>query len=154
MNKMRHELIHTALGEIGVKELPGPEANTPRILEYFAEIKAVWVKADETAWCSASHNFIAKTAGYEYTGALNGRSWLDIGIPTSHPEMGDTVIFWYGTKANGGGPNGWRGHVGFYIRQDKNVIWTLGGNQSNSYRVSPYLVNRMLGARILRKMAA
>lgn len=149
---MRHELIKAALGEIGVKELPGVVENSLRILEYFTEIGHSWVKTDETAWCSAVHNFITKTCGYEYSGALNGRSWLDIGIETTHPEIGDTVIFWYGSPNQGGGPRGWRGHVGFYIRQEGNVIWTMGGNQSNKYCIKPYLVNRVLGYRILRPL--
>ena len=150
---MRHELIKAALDEIGVKELPGTVENSPRILEYFAEIGHSWVKTDETSWCSAVHNFLAKICGYEYSGALNGRSWLDIGIPTSNPEMGDTAVFWYGTKSNGGGPHGWRGHVGLWIRQEGSVIWVLGGNQSNMYCIKPYLVKRVLGYRILRPAA-
>lgn len=151
---MRHELIQTALGEIGVKELPGAVNNSPEILKYFKEIGSTWVKTDETAWCSAAHNWIAKTSGYEYSGALDGQSWLDIGIETTHPEMGDTAVFWYGTKANGGGPDGWRGHVTHWIRQEGRVVWCLGGNQSNSYCIKPYLASRALGFRILRKVAA
>ena len=146
---MRHRLIDAALNEIGVKELPGAADNSPRILEYFAEIGMSWVKDDETAWCSASHNFIAKTSGYEYSGALDARSWLGIGIETTHPEKGDTVIFWRIS------PHGWQGHVGFYIRQRGNLIWTLGGNQSNQYKISTYPAARskkygLLGYRILR----
>ena len=150
---MRHELISLALDEIGVKELPGPVENTPRILEYFKEIGHKWVKNDETSWCAAVHNFIAKTAGYEHSGALNARSLLDCGIETTHPEKGDTVIYWRGTTADGGGTKGWKGHVGFWIRQEGSLIWTLGGNQKNSYCIMPYPVIKVLGYRILRKIA-
>lgn len=145
------DLIDIALDEIGVVELPGVESNSPEILKYFKEIDKDWVKTDETAWCSAAHNYIHKICGYEYTNELNGRSWLNIGIPTNTPYKGCTVVFWYGTEANGGGPDGWRGHVGFWLRERNKYIYTLGGNQNNRYQISPYLKNRVLGYRIPKK---
>ena len=145
------DLLDVALEELGVQELAGPVENTPRILEYFAVIGKGWVKTDETSWCSAVHNYIHKTAGYEYTGELTGRSWLDIGIHTNLPYKGCTVVFWYGTAANGGGPNGWRGHVGIWLRERGKYVYTLGGNQSNGYQISKYLKSRVLGYRIPKK---
>ena len=145
------DLIDAALEELGVKELSGPVENTPRILEYFAEIGHSWVKNDETAWCSAVHNFIHKIAGYEYSGELDARSWLDFGIPTNTPYLGCTVIYWRGTAGTGGGPDGWKGHVGFWIRQRGSLIYTLGGNQNNEYCIKPYYASRELGYRIPKK---
>ena len=145
------DLIDAAFLELGVKELPGLEANEPEILKYFEEIGKTWIKTDETAWCSAAHNYIHKICGYEFTGALNGQSWLEIGIPTNTPYSGCTAVFWYGTEDNGGGPNGWRGHVGFWLRERKGWTYVLGGNQSNQYRVSAYLTSRALGYRIPKK---
>ena len=151
---MRNELIQAALNEIGVKELKGPVENTPRILEYFWEIGHTWVKNDETAWCSAVHNFIHKTNGYEYSDALDARSWLKFGTSITHPQMGDTVIFWRGTAATGGGPDGWKGHVGFWIRQRGSYTYVLGGNQDNQYCIKPYYTGKMLDVRRMEKLAA
>lgn len=154
---MREKLIQAALDEIGVKEIPGPVGHSPRILEYFAEIGHEWVKADETAWCSAVHNFIHKVKGYEWSGELTARSWLNRGVSVRfssamlHPEKGDTVIFWRGTAATGGGPNGWKGHVGFFIRQRGKWIYTLGGNQNNEYCIKPYPEYKLLDIRRMRK---
>jgi len=141
---MRHELINSALGELGVIELPGAVLNSPRILEYFSEIGHSWVKTDETAWCSAVHNFLHKITGYEYSGQLNARSWLNIGIHTDRPEKGDTVIFWRESLAS------WKGHVAFWIREEGSYVYTLGGNQNNKYGEGRYPKSRVLDTRIMR----
>jgi uncharacterized protein (TIGR02594 family) len=140
---MRYEIIKAALGEYGVIEQPGAVENTPRILEYFAEIGHSWVKEDETAWCSAFCNFIAKTTNHEYSGELNARSWLTVGIRTSKPEPGDVVVLWRSSKTS------WKGHVGFFVRKDDSQIWILGGNQSNQVCIAPYDSDRLLDYRIL-----
>jgi uncharacterized protein (TIGR02594 family) len=139
-------MINQALGEYGIKEVQGKEANNPRIIEYFAAIGQIWVKTDETAWCSAFVNYIAKQAGYEYTGKLNARSWLDAGQPVLIPKIGDVTILWRVDKKD------WRGHVGFYINEDDTHIYLLGGNQSNSVCIKPYPKERLLGFRRLKKL--
>lgn len=140
---MRYELIKAALNEYGVTELPGAVENSPRILEYFAEIGHSWVQEDETAWCSAFVNFIAKVTGHEYSGKLNAKSWLTIGLKTTNPEAGDVVVFQRGE------PGSWKGHVGFFIKKDNSGIWTLGGNQSNQVCIKPYAAERLLDYRII-----
>lgn len=147
---MRHEIIKAALGEIGVTERPGLEVNSPRILRYFKEMGKTWVKTDETAWCSAVINFLAIITGHEYSGELDARSWLEIGIKTERPEIGDLVIFWRGKPEDGGGPDGWKGHVGLFDRAEGKQIWTIGGNQKNKFGIDPYRESKLLGFRILR----
>jgi uncharacterized protein (TIGR02594 family) len=142
---MRCEIVKAALAEYGVIEQSGPEDNSPRILDYFKEIGHSWVKTDETAWCSAFVNYVAKVAGYEYSGKLNARSWLDIGLPTDDPEIGDVVIFW---RVD---PDSWKGHVGIFIKKDGDDVLVLGGNQKNQVRISKYPGYRVLGYRILNR---
>ena len=142
---MRYEIINAALNEIGVIEQAGSEANSPRILEYFKEIGHSWVKTDETAWCSAFVNYIAKVTGHEYSGKLDARSWLDIGIETGTPEIGDVVIFWRVDI------DSWKGHVAIFIKKDANGVWVLGGNQNNQVCIAHYPGYRLLGYRILEK---
>ena len=144
---MRYELIEAALNEYGITEKPGATENSPRILQYFAETGHSWVKDDETSWCSAYVNFIAKTTKHEFSGALDARSWLTTGLKTAYPEMGDIVIFWRED------PLSWKGHVGFFIKRDKSGIWLLGGNQSNQVCIMPYDSGRVLDYRILQKIA-
>ena len=138
-------LIERALGEYGVMEIPGHMDN-PDILKYFHEIGHEWVEHDETAWCSAYVNWVAKKEGCEYTGKLNARSWLDVGEIVLNFQLGDVAILW---REN---PSSWKGHVGFPIRKEGDTIWLLGGNQTNMVRISPYPYNRVLGYRRLDKI--
>lgn len=141
------ELIKKALGEYGITEMQGAIANNPEIIKYFADIGQIWVKTDETAWCSAFVNWVAKECEYEYTSKLNARSWLDIGSPIEHfQQIGDIVVLWRVSVKD------WRGHVGFYINETEDSIFILGGNQGNKVCIKEYPKSRLLGYRRLRKL--
>lgn len=125
-------LITKALQEYGVKEIVGSKDNL-RILKYFNELGFEGSKLkDETAWCSAFVNWVAKTSGYEYSGQLTARSWLRVGKSTSTPKVGDIVVFWRES------PTSWKGHVGFFIKDTKNFVYVLGGNQRNMVCIKAY----------------
>lgn len=131
----------------GTEEKPGPEENNQEILEMFHYIGQNWVKNDETAWCSAFVNMIAKFSEYEFTGKLNARSWMEIGEPTANPKLGTIVVFWRESKKS------WKGHVGFYAGENETHVFCLGGNQSNMVKISPYPKSRVLGYRNLKKQS-
>ena len=157
----RKKMVELALDQYGIQEWSGSKHN-PEVLKYFDEIGHSWVDDDETAWCSAFVNWVAMKAGYEYSGKLNARSWLDIGDIIGRrigtyievkvndtivtPILGDVVILWRVKK-----DSPW-GHVGFYIREDENYVWVLGGNQSNKVCISKYPKSRVLGYRRLNKV--
>jgi len=128
----------------GLAEIAGKENNS-EIVNFFHKIGFPWINDDETAWCSAMMNFLCMKYGYEYSGKLNARSWLDVGIHVKEPEFGDVVVFWRND------PRGWEGHVGFYIRSRKDRIYTLGGNQGDTFCIFPYPASRVLGYRRLEK---
>ncbi len=130
----------------GLQEVVGPEHNQ-QILEFFHEIGFDWVTADETAWCSAIMNYLAMKTGYERSEALDARSWLKVGDPTDTPTVGDIVVLWRVS------PTSWQGHVGMFIRIDGDYIWILGGNQKNGFNISKYKKSRVLGYRMLNKVA-
>lgn len=121
----------------GLLEMPGDEHN-PIILDFFHKIGHKWVTEDETAWCSAIMNYCAMELGLDYSGELDARSWLKVGVPYDPPADGvswdDNVIsvHWRGERL------GWRGHVSVPIRIDGRIIWSLGGNQGNMVKISPY----------------
>jgi uncharacterized protein (TIGR02594 family) len=146
-------LIKTALKEYGVKEIVGDKHN-PTILQYFKEIGHEWVHNDELAWCSAYANAMAKRAGYEHTGKLNARSWLDIGKSVKNPEKAIeygvpmVVVFW---RKEIDSP--W-GHVAFPINFDENGedINVLGGNQGNKVCTAPYKREKILDFRELHSI--
>ncbi len=138
---MEHLMI--ALSQIGIKEVPGRRDN-PEVLKYFNETGFDGAKLkDETAWCSAFMNWIAFKSGLEMTGKLTARSWLKVGWEVKQPQIGDIVVFWRGSK------QGWKGHVGLFIREEKGYIYCLGGNQNNEVSIKPYLKTQLLQYRRL-----
>jgi len=140
---------------IGTKEIPGKQDN-PIIIRWLRTF-AAWVSSEETAWCSAFVNAMAKATGFERSGKLNARSWLGVGEPIDLADArpGDVVILWRKSLT------AWEGHVGFLDHFDRRQgqLWLLGGNQYNSSRgksdevnVSPYPVSRLLGVRRLKRL--
>ena len=52
-------------------------------------------------------------------------NWRKFGRETV-PQFGAVLVFWRGS------PDGWQGHVGFYLAEDDTHFLVLGGNQSNA----------------------
>lgn len=139
----RVTLINTALSQYGIKEIAGKKDNS-EVLKYFDEIGFDGSKLkDETSWCSAFMNWVAKKSGCDYSKSLTARSWLKIGKEVQNPLIGDLVVFWRED------PNSWKGHVGIFINQDEGHIYCLGGNQDNQVKISKYPKYRLLGYRRL-----
>ena len=136
------QLINIALAEYGVQEKAGHPSH-PRILQYFKDIGHQWVTTDQTAWCSAYANWVALKAGCHRSGELTARSWLGVGKEISSPSLGSVVVYWRERKTS------WKGHVGFFIgfSEQKDYIYTLGGNQNHSVCIRPYPTYRLLGFR-------
>ena len=126
----------------GLKEIVGPQHNQA-ILDFFRAVGHGWVKDDETAWCAAFVGAMLQEAGLPHTGKLNARSYLEWGQPVNLKDAkpGDVVVFWRGK------PDGWQGHVGFYVGMKGKSIRVLGGNQRNEVNVSNYGIDRFLGLR-------
>lgn len=141
---MKH--MKLAFSQYGIKEIVGKKDN-PEVLKYFKNLgfDASSLK-DETAWCSAFVNWVARESGLEYSKKLNARSWMEVGAPLdegSEPQLGDIVVFWRVSKTS------WKGHVGFYVNHDEHNIYVLGGNQGNMVCIKPYRKDRLLTYRVL-----
>ncbi len=132
--------------EIGITEIKG-EQDHPRILQYFKACGHQWVKNDELAWCSAFANAVAIWAGFESTGKLNARSWLDVGQPIDFwkAELTDVVVF------HRKGIDSPYGHVGFFVSWHPNLKYVniISGNSNNMVRLSAYEKSKILGIRRL-----
>jgi len=138
------KVINVALSQFGIKEITGKRDN-PEVLKYFNALGFDGSKLkDETSWCASFANWVLKECGLPYQKKLNARSFLDLGEPTNSPELGDVVVFWRENRSS------WKGHVGFYVRQTKDWIYVLGGNQSNQVKISAYRKYRLLGYRKIR----
>ena len=126
-----------ALSQYGVSEIVGDQHNK-KVLEYFKEVGHEWVKNDELAWCAAFVGWCLSKEGYDHSGKLNARSYLQIGQRTEHPKLGDIVVLWRVKE------DSIYGHVGFYVNEDENYIYVLGGNQKNQVNILPYRKSRLL----------
>lgn len=130
---------NTAIKELHIKEVSGIKHN-PRIIEYHKQT-SLKAKTDEVAWCSSFVNWCFNRCGIKGTESAAARSWLKWGEPLSSPRKGCVVVFWR-VKLTG-----WQGHVGFYVKEDDNYIYVLGGNQDNEVNIKPYSKDRLLGYR-------
>lgn len=139
---MNKNPIATALKYYGQEAIAGDQTNAV-IQEFYRQAGHSEIKGDDTAWCSAFMIAIMKECGYPYSSSLLARSWLNVGIEVTEPQLGDVVIFWRIAK------EGLFGHVGLYITEDKGMIYTLGGNQKNSVCIAPYAKSQVLGYRRL-----
>jgi len=131
--------IDIAYEEIGTKEIKGPVHNL-RILQYHATCKKKYTE-DEISWCSAFVNWCFFKCGIEGTNSALARHWLAWGKVVEVPYRGCVVIFWRGT------PNGWKGHVGFWVGEQGDSILVLGGNQSDKVCIMKYPKSQLLGYR-------
>lgn len=140
MDKSKLSLVKRALQEYGQSAILGVESNK-NVLGYFNKMGLIEIKDDETPWCSAFLNAMCIDLNLPFSNRLNARSWLDVGVKTEKPEMGDIVIFWRES------PTSWKGHVGIYISEVGNMINVLGGNQTNQVNISKFEKSKVLGYR-------
>lgn len=136
-------MLDRGLDYYGMQEVPGIEHN-PVILRFFELMGKAWVQDDETAWCSAFINYLAIVEGYEHSGELHAKSWLNYGIDIFEPVRGCLVVLWRIR------PDAWQGHVGLYITHTKDHVYIFGGNQNNRVDISPYPIQRVESFRILK----
>jgi uncharacterized protein (TIGR02594 family) len=126
-----------ALNEIGTQEIPGEEHN-PRISEYLREVGLPG--ADEIPWCSAFVNWCLIHAGVDTTRNAMARSFLNWGYNITEPRLGCIVVL---SRGN----NRYKGHVGFYMGHDINLVKLLGGNQGNQVSIDSFAIQRLIGYR-------
>lgn len=135
-----NKVFEAALQEYGEKGIDGANHNQ-RILKYFRAPGFKQIKDDETAWCAAFMNYCFWAAGLVGTGSLMARSFLKFGKGTKVPKVGDIVVFWRISKDSP------YGHVGFYVRETKDSVYVLGGNQANQVNISVFPKSQVLDYR-------
>jgi uncharacterized protein (TIGR02594 family) len=124
-----------AKAELGTTEVPGTQ-NNPRILEYHATttLKAT---TDEVPWCSSFVNWCCVQAGIKGTNSAAARSWLKWGKQLKQPVEGCVAVFKRGSDPAAG-------HVAFFVKQDGDFIYVLGGNQGGTVKISKYKASDLL----------
>ncbi len=90
--------------------------------------KLLKVNPRKTPWCAAFANAILKKKGKKGTGSLAARSFFAWGKKVAKPQHGDVVII----KTRRGY------HVGFFVGFKNGKVLVIGGNQSNSVKITAY----------------
>ena len=85
-------------------------------------------------WCAAFVNSILKKSGNKGSKSLKANSFLSWGVRVSKPREGDIVIIKTG--------HGY--HVGFFAGFKNGKVLVLGGNQSNSVKITAYSAKRVV----------
>lgn len=124
-------------------EIAGSGAN-PLITALFDELGYNGsAYADATAWCAVFMGAILKRSGLTYLVTMQARNYEGYGTKvegaTIHDQLnnavlGDIVTFYRQGEASG------KGHVGFYVSHTATHVSILGGNQSDTLKVSQYSI--------------
>ena len=103
-----------------------PERWNPVIVEFFNATGTV-PRGDTTPWCAAFVNwcFLRGTNSPATTNASSG-SFRCFGSSTVRPHPGDIVVF---RRKDSTEECMGKGHVGFFVSEDKESVEVLGGNQ-------------------------
>src|SRR5512142_2995747 len=131
--------MEIARAEMGVRAL-GPGQSNPRITEYH-EHTNIRGYDDKASWCSSFMNWSFAQIGVAGTGSALARSWLDWGHSLNEPVFGCVVVL---SRED---PDGWKGHVGFFLREEGESVCLLGGNQLNEVREHIYPKSSVLAYR-------
>ena len=131
--------MEIARAELGVHETPGTSA-TQRVVEYHkaTTLPAKLATSDEVSWCSSFVCWVFEPRigetrfGFVSTRSAMARSWCTWGAAVTEPVIGAVVVFPRGMDPR-------QGHVGLVAGFDATTIQVLGGNQSNSVSIKPFL---------------
>ncbi len=123
--------ISVAESEIGQKEIKGSRHN-PRVIEYHATTGRFGT--DEVPWCASFANWVMRQAGQPETGSALAMSFANYGTRLNRPAYGALAVFSYG---------GGKGHVGFVVGKQGDRILVLGGNQSDSVKISSFSTSKI-----------
>jgi len=118
---------------IGLREVKGPE-HAPEILAMWRDARLGGIKDDETPWCAGFACACLERVGIRSPRSAAARSFASWGVQLKEPSYGCVAVF---TRDGGG-------HVGFVVGKDAGSLRVLGGNQSDSVRVSPYPMSRLI----------
>lgn len=137
----------------GVSEVSGGLHN-PQIMAML-KLDMQWPDGDEVPWCSAFANYVCWLLRLPRSKDLRARSWLEVGegVTFDEAKVGDIVVL---TRGGGDQPPAHvidaPGHVGFFAGwSGDQYVEVLGGNQSDTVKVSRYDRDRLLGVRRLEK---
>lgn len=136
---INYEIMKKAFSFLGVAEVKGKESNQ-QIINMFKSAGFSGLD-DEVPWCAAYVTHVLKECHYDYLKTLRARDYHQYGAVAGNPKLGNIVALWRESE------DGWKGHVGFLLHMDVDMVWILGGNQSNQVTTKIYHRSRVLSFR-------
>lgn len=133
---MKPQWMEIAEKEIGVCEVKGGE--NPRIIEYH---KCTSLKAseDEVPWCASFINWCFNQAKIIATNSAAAISFATWGIKLEEPKEGCVCVIRQKRKGKDAATGSSSGnHVALFEKIEDGRIFLLGGNQSDSVKVSSF----------------
>lgn len=130
--------LGVAKKHVGLKEIPGPRHNST-ITNWLRDLKAWWTD-DETPWCGTFVAHCMQEVGLAIPRHwYRAKGWEEYGSLLRRERLAPGAILVF---ARSGG-----GHVGFYVGEDRNYFYVLGGNQSNGVNVMKLAKSRCIASR-------
>ena len=124
------------MAEYGIHERTN--LGSRRIIEYH-QATTLQAKSDQVAWCSSFVNWCLQQVGIVGSRSAAAASWADWGSGLVKPKLGCIVQLHHSVKGYTSATGTATGnHVAFFIRQDAAHIYLLGGNQSDSVKLSGF----------------
>lgn len=135
---MKPAWMEVALAELGVHELAGPLQNNPRIIEYGTAV-TLKPKTDEIPWCSDFVNWCLMKCGLKRTASAAADSWDTYGTKLEVPVYGCITRIRQKHKSTDSSTGSFSGnHVALFDRIENGYLYLLGGNQSDSVKISGF----------------
>jgi len=126
-----------AKSKVGEKEIPGVKNN--QFIVDCHSTTSLSADDDETAWCSSFVNKCVIEGGYKGTNSAAAKSWLSWGKAIDKPVEGCVCIIRQkqkGADKATGSTSGY--HVAFWVKEENNRVFLLGGNQADQVKVSSF----------------
>lgn len=133
---MKPAWLEIAEKEIGVCEKKGGES--ARIIEYHSAT-SLKAKEDEIPWCAAFVNWCLVQSDIAGTNSAAAKSFLDWGQHLEAPKEGCICVVQQrqaGRDQATGSTSGF--HVAFWLGESDGRVKLLGGNQSDSVKISTF----------------
>jgi len=132
--------LGVATNEDGQAELPGTDANNPRILEYLRTVPGLMTakvspgimaaQVDETAWCACFVNWCLIQAGFAPYPRAMAKDWENYGRALDAPVPGAITVVYKKPKTSVDKKTTRSGyHVAFYVTGSASTLTLFGGNQ-------------------------
>jgi uncharacterized protein (TIGR02594 family) len=122
----------------GLREVVGPKHNQI-IIGWLEKLKAWW-RNDETPWCGVFVAHCMQESGLPYPKYyMRAKAWSDYGSNLRPDRLAPGAILVF-DRAGGG-------HVGFYVGEDAQHFYVLGGNQGNAVNTMKLTKNRLVASR-------